>query len=358
MKKKVFVLFGGKSGEHEVSVKSALNVLNELNKEKYVVFALYITRDGKWTSPWSVNEIKVTNKDILENSNRSQLSSFLEFLTNELDEDTIVFPVLHGTYGEDGKVQGLLDMLNIAYVGNDVGASALAMDKIISKKVFSYHDIPQVCFVTYIHSDFEIRPRFCIEEVTEKIGYPCYVKPANMGSSIGINRCENPQDLEEAMLEAFCYDHKIVVEQEIIGREVLVALTGNESIRCSVAGEWKRNVSFFDYEDKYMDNDLSPIIPANITDDTYLKVCSYAETAYRALGCSGMLRADFFITETNEIYLNEVNTIPGFTQHSMFPLLVQKTEGCTYSELLDQLIHLGFLKHKQKNKLQYHRRTS
>lgn len=353
VKTKVFVLYGGKSGEHDVSVSSALNVLNELNRDSYKVFGLYITRDGKWTKPWLVNDEVVSEKEMMQSSILSQTQSILEFLLSGIDEKSIVFPVMHGTYGEDGKVQGLLDMLNLPYVGNGVGASAVAMDKILSKKLFSYHGIPQATFVAFTHEQFINNSHACLKEVSTLIGLPCYVKPSNMGSSIGISHCRSKDDLETAILEAFRFDQKVIIEEEIEGKEVLVALTGNQSIRCSMPGEWKREATFFSYEDKYMDAALTPLIPADIPDETYLKMCEYAKTAYQALGCSGLLRADFFITAQQEIYLNEVNTMPGFTKHSMFPLLNQTSMNCTYSELLDQLISLGFSQYEQKNQIQY-----
>ncbi|MFS0783663.1 D-alanine--D-alanine ligase family protein [Bacillus sp. 1P06AnD] len=353
MKKKVYVLFGGKTGEHDVSVSSAVNVLNELNKELYDVFALYITRDGIWTRPWQMNGQEVTEAAVLRTSPLSQTHSILELLLSINDENSIVFPVMHGTFGEDGKLQGLLEMMNIAYVGNGVAASAVAMDKVLAKKVFSCHSIPQAAFIAFQEDEYKRNPYGCLQRATEEIGYPCYVKPANMGSSIGITRCLSRADLEGAIMAAFQYDYKILIEEEIQGKEVLVALTGNQMIRCSMAGEWKREASFFGYEDKYMDAGLTPIIPADISDDIYLKMCEYAKEAYRALGCTGMLRADFFITENQSIYLNEVNTIPGFTKHSMFPLLVQASENCSYSEVLDQLIKLGALQFKKMDTLHY-----
>lgn len=354
MKKKVYVLYGGKSCEHDVSVASAFNVINELNKEKYDVFALYINNNGTWTKPFQIKE-SVTEGDLkqLATSKYSQVQSLFDFLIGVLNEDCIVFPVMHGTYGEDGKIQGMLEILNIPYIGNGVGASAVAMDKIMSKKLFSAQEIPQAKFISFSKKQYESYKNSCTQLVKEEIGFPCFVKPSNMGSSIGISRCTSVEEINKAIKKAFGFDHFVLIEEEIIGKEVLVALTGNEKICCSLAGEWKRSVSFFDYEEKYMDDDLTPIIPAVIPKNTYLRLCYYAKKAFETLGCSGMLRADFFITEDQKVYLNEVNTIPGFTQHSMFPLLFQKTENRTYSELLDYLIDLGYSQHRLKNHLQY-----
>lgn len=356
MKISIYVLFGGKSCEHEVSVASAFNVMNELNKDKYNVFALYINNKGTWTKPFQIKE-PVTEEDFkqLATAKKSQVQSLFDFLSGVLNENSIVFPVMHGTYGEDGKIQGMLEMLNIPYIGNGVSASSIALDKIISKKLFNSQKIPQAKFISFSNKQYQSYKDSCIQLVKKEIGFPCFVKPSNMGSSIGISRCISEEEIYAAIEYALQYDRSVLIEEEIVGKEVLVALTGNEEIRCSLAGEWKRNVSFFDYEQKYMDDDLTPIIPAVIPKKTYLRICSYAKKVYETLGCSGMLRADFFITEDQKIYLNEVNTIPGFTKHSMFPLLFQKTENCTYSELLDYLIDLGFSQHRTKKHLQYTR---
>ncbi|TDY10713.1 UNVERIFIED_CONTAM: D-alanine-D-alanine ligase [Lysinibacillus xylanilyticus] len=354
MKKRVYVLYGGKSCEHEVSVESALNIINELDKNKYDVFALYINNDGIWTKPFQI-KISLTASDLkqLATFKYSQIQSLFDFFVGTLNKNSIVFPVIHGTYGEDGKIQGMLEMFNIPYVGNGVGASSIAMDKILSKKLFDSQGIPQAKFISFSKKQFQSHKNLYVQLVEEQIGFPCFVKPANMGSSIGISRCITVEELLTAIDQALHYDHMVLIEEEIKGKEVLVALTGNEEIRCSLPGEWQRSISFFNYEDKYMDDELTPIIPAVLPQKTYENICSFAKKAYETLGCSGMLRADFFITKNHEIYLNEVNTIPGFTQHSMFPLLFQKSENKTYSELLDYLIDLGYSQHKLKNSLQY-----
>ncbi len=354
MKNRVYVLYGGKSCEHDVSIASACNIINELDKNKYDVFSLYINNNGTWSKPFQIiKSITLTELKQLDTSKYSQIQSIFDFFVGVLNTNSIIFPVIHGTYGEDGKVQGMLEMFNIPYVGNGVSASSIAMDKTLSKKIFSSQDIPQAKYVSFSKKQFHSFKNSCVQLIEEEIGFPCFVKPSNMGSSIGINRCMTVEELFLAIEEAFNYDYMVLIEEEIIGREVLIAITGNEEIQCSLAGEWQRKISFFNYEDKYMDAELTPIIPAVLPKKTYLKMCSYAKNAYKTLGCSGMLRADFFITENHEIYLNEVNTIPGFTQHSMFPLLFQRSENKTYTELLDYLIQLGFSQHKQKNSLQY-----
>ncbi|EOP90890.1 D-alanine-D-alanine ligase [Bacillus cereus HuB4-4] len=354
MRKKVFVLYGGKSAEHEVSLESALNVLNELNKNQYEVFAVYITGEGKWSKPRLICDEKVLKPQLIMNTKENMGKSMCEFL-QQIDENSIVFPVLHGTYGEDGTLQGMLEMLNVAYVGNNVIASAVGMDKVWSKKVFAQHLIPQTPYVYFDINQYEYSKRNCIKDVIKQTGFPCYVKPSNMGSSIGVGYCKDKEELVKAIEVAFSYDNKILIEKEIVGREVIVGVIGNEELHCSLAGEWKREQTFFNFENKYEDENLTPQIPALIPDSTYLQLCTYAKEAYMALEGSGLMRIDFFVTEENMIYLNEVNTLPGFTKHSMFPLLFEKTKGMTYSELLDLLIQLSLLKYSKKNKIQFRR---
>ncbi|PFT69346.1 D-alanine--D-alanine ligase [Bacillus cereus] len=354
MRQKVFVLYGGKSAEHEVSLESAINVLNELNKNQYDVFAVYITREGKWSKPRLICNEKVLKPQLIMDTKETPGQSMCEFL-QEIDENSIVFPVLHGTYGEDGTLQGMLEMLRIAYVGNNVIASAVGMDKVWSKKVFAQHLIPQTPYVYFNENQYNYSKMHCIKKVIKQIGFPCYVKPSNMGSSIGIGYCKNEEELVQAIEVALLYDNKILVEKEVVGKEVIVGVIGNEEIHCSLAGEWKREQTFFNFEDKYEDEHLTPQIPALIPETTYLQLCTYAKEVYTALEGSGLMRIDFFVTEENTIYLNEVNTLPGFTKHSMFPILFNKTEGITYSELLDHLIQLGLLKHSKRNTIQFRR---
>lgn len=354
MKQKVFVIYGGKSAEHEVSLESALNVLNELNKNKYDVFAVYITPEGKWSKPRLTSIGETLKSQLIMDTKENLGQSMFDFL-QELDGNSIVFPVLHGTYGEDGKLQGMLEMLNIAYVGNDVLTSAVGMDKIWSKKVFAQHLIPQAPYVYFNTEQYYHNKKIYIKNVINQVGLPCYVKPSNMGSSIGISYCKTEGELVQAIEVAFLYDNKILVEKEIVGKEVIVGVIGNEKLHCSLAGEWKREPIFFNFEDKYEDEHLTPQIPARIPDITYLELCKYAKEAYTALEGSGLMRIDFFVTESNAIYLNEVNTLPGFTKHSMFPLLFDKTDGMKYSELLDCLIQLGSLKHSNKSNIQFRR---
>ena len=356
MKRKVYVVYGGKSAEHQVSIDSALNILNELNKDFYDVFAVYITQDGKWNEPFQVGNKGVQREQLVIETDLELRMSVSQFFRLDFDEHSIIFPALHGTFGEDGKLQGMLEMLDMPYVGNEVIASAVGMDKVMTRKILAVHDIPQTSYVYFsreLYIDDEI---YYMELVKNEIGFPCYVKPANMGSSVGISHCRDELGLKQAISTAFLFDNKILIEKEILGKEVIVGVTGNNHmLRCSLAGEWQREQQFFDYEDKYLDDHLTPQISALISDETYAKLCNYAKLAFLALDGAGLMRVDFFVTEEEDIYLNEVNTLPGFTKHSMFPVLFEKTEGLSYSKLLDRLIDLGFDAYQKRNKLQFRR---
>lgn len=351
MKKKVFVLYGGKSAEHEVSLKSAMNVINELDKGRYEVYALFISQDGIWSEAVRIAGPIMSTQQLKLHTNGSISMSIGRFLTNSLYEDSVVFPVLHGTYGEDGTLQGMLEMLQITYVGNNVISSAIGMDKVVAKQIFEASGIPITPYVSFNKYDFEQNYPYWEDLIFTRIGFPCYIKPANMGSSIGISYCKNIDELKGSIQKALLFDEKVLVEKEIIGKEIIVGILGNEEPRVSLAGEWQRTQTFFDYEDKYLDPNLTPNIPAQIDDEVYELIKNYCKTAFKALNGSGLMRADFFVTEDNEIFLNEVNTLPGFTQYSMFPLLFNKTESLSYSQLLDELIELALSKHYSKQAL-------
>lgn len=356
MKKSVFVLYGGKSAEHEVSIDSALNVLNELNKDTYDVFAVYITQDGRWNDPFQVGKGILKRQQLLRETGVELRASVSRFFQHYPNDESIVFPVLHGTYGEDGTLQGMLEMMNVAYVGNGVVASSAGMDKVVSKNIFADYNLPQTPYVDFTQSLFEHHEQDYIHLVQDEIGFPCYVKPANMGSSIGITHCKTNLQLKEAIATAFLFDEKVIVEREVDGKEVIVGVTGNgHTLTCSLAGEWKREQQFFAYEYKYLDEHFTPLIPAMIDDETYKKISHYAKMAYMALGGAGLMRIDFFVTDEQEVYINEVNTLPGFTKYSMFPVLFERTKSLSYTDLLDHLINLGYEAYTERNRLQYRR---
>ena len=352
MKKNIYVIYGGKSVEHEVSFKTASYIMNALDKEKYKVLPVYITLEGVWCS---LEEVKAEITDIeqLRKSTSSSVTASIgEFLTKVLrpEEENIVFPALHGTNGEDGTIQGLLELLDIPYVGNGVMGSALGIDKAVMKDLFTMANIPQTVYQSLRYVDFIENEDYAIRNLEKSIGYPCYVKPAKLGSSVGINRCSNQEELITSIKEAFLYDRKLVVEQEVIGREMQIAVVGNEKPMASVVGEFIQERSFMDYNAKYVDGKLVAVIPARLTRDMSNRMRETAESVFKLLNCSGLVRVDYFVTDDN-YFVNEVNTMPGFTKLSMFPALWEKTNGTTNKELIEKFIALAIEKNQQQRAL-------
>ncbi|MFO7316504.1 MAG: D-alanine--D-alanine ligase [Bacilli bacterium] len=356
MKKRIGLLYGGKSAEHEVSLITATAVTKAIDFDKYEVIPIYITLDGEWcrgpqlTKPAeSVEELKFTKEE-------SNPNYILEFILDENDKQAkfdVVFPLLHGTYGEDGTVQGLLELLNLPYVGNGVLSSAAGMDKVIMKQLFSVAGLNQVPFVYFIRYEWDQNKEALLSKCENELTYPMFVKPANLGSSVGINKASNREELEKAIHIAFKYDRKVVVEQGIEAREIEMAVLGNNEPKVSVPGEIKPTTEFYDYESKYKDGSTQLIIPAEVSPEVEAKMKDMAIRAFKILDCAGLVRADFFV-RGDEVLINEVNTMPGFTPFSMYPLLWQNT-GLNYPELIDQLIELAIERHKEKQQLQFNR---
>lgn len=351
MKKNIYVLCGGKSVEHEVSLKSSSAIINAIDRSKYHVYPIYITHDGVWCNlgPW---EEKIEDPEELKSTcNEDVCNSIGVFLENELKENSIVFPALHGPNGEDGTIQGMLEILNIPYVGNGVLSSALCMDKALTKDILTKNNIPQVRHLTFREYLWTEDKAGVLDQIEKDLEFPLYVKPARGGSSVGINRSENRSDLEKAILEAFLYDNKIVVEEEAIAREMQISVVGNKDPKVSVPGEFIMERAFFDYEAKYIDGKLIPVIPAKLTDETTERVRDLAVKTFKALDCNGLARVDIFVTDEDEIFVNEINTMPGFTALSMTPVLWGATDGTSYGELVEILIQLGFDRYDEKSKI-------
>lgn len=350
MKRNVYVLCGGKSAEHEVSLKSASAILNALDKEKYDVYPIFITKEGVWCSLGLLKDEIKNPEDLQVESNESIAVSIGKFLTEVLKEgeNSIIFPAIHGTYGEDGTVQGFLELLDIPYVGNEVLSSAAGMDKVIMKDIFVKHKLPVVKYTSLrLHQWKEDKEKAC-KEIEEKLSYPYYVKPANLGSSVGVSRAENRDQLVDAIIEAFQYDTKIIIEEEVIAREMQISVIGNDYPKASVPGEFIMERPFFDYNAKYIDGKIIPVIPARLEPEVSEKVRDLAVKAFKVLNCYGLARVDIFVTDDNEIFINEINTMPGFTALSMSPALWKATDGTTYSELIEKLIEFGFERYRQK----------
>lgn len=350
MKTNIYVLCGGKSVEHDISLRSASAIINAIDREKYNVYPIYITNDGVWCD-LGLLEGKINSPDELRRTSSSTVAfSIGEFLTNVLkkDEKNLVIPALHGPNGEDGTIQGLLELLDIPYVGNEVLSSSVAMDKAMTKDLFSKYNIPQVKYASFRLHSWKENEEDCYDLVEKEIGYPCYVKPSNGGSSVGISRAENREELKTSFKEAFLYDRKIIVEEEVVAREMQISVVGNNHPKASVPGEFIMERSFFDYNAKYIDGKLIPVIPARLTPEISDKVRETAVKAFKILNCHGLARVDIFVTDENEIFVNEVNTMPGFTAVSMTPVLWGATDGTTYAELIERLINLALERYDEK----------
>jgi len=358
-KMRLGVLFGGRSGEHEVSLLSARSVINALDPARYQVIEIGITKKGEWlTGPETLRAFEqgdVSNLDpvlmVPEPGNfklyrRSEGQIFEPYL--ELDA---AFPVLHGTFGEDGTLQGLLELAEIPYIGAGVLASTVAMDKGLFKFVMQANEIPVLDWIVVTDVDYSSDPDSALDRAESLAAYPLFTKPANMGSSVGIMRCENRSDLIEGLQEAMRYDRRVVVEQGINAREIEISVLGNEDPQASVAGEIVPSDVFYSYKAKYVDDASELIIPAPIAGEIARAAQQMAIKAYTAIDCAGMARVDFLLErETDRLFMNEINTIPGFTKISMYPKLWEAS-GLSYAALLDRLIELGMVRHQQRQRL-------
>jgi D-alanine-D-alanine ligase len=360
MKTRVGILYGGKSPEHNVSLSTAMAVMNAIDKNKFDVIPIYITTEGQWIKgerlTGEVNEIKQLQfqsdaKAIIPVA-LNQTPAVADGKKQEEAVVDVIFPLLHGPNGEDGTVQGLLELLNIPYVGNGVLASAVGMDKVVMKNLFAQAGLRQAKYVSFTKREWSRNEEAAYDKVEQELGYPCFVKPANAGSSVGITKCKQRADLKVAFAEAFKYDRKIIIEEAIVGREIEIGVIGNDDPICSVVGEIVPKKEFYDYQAKYEDGDTELIIPADVTKEQYETIKQMAITAFKALDLSGLVRADFFLTEDGKVYINEINTMPGFTPYSMFPLL-WKHSGVSYPELIERLIQLAIERHEEKQTITY-----
>ncbi|MEK5068306.1 D-alanine--D-alanine ligase [Sporosarcina sp. FSL K6-1508] len=353
MKKRLGLVYGGKSAEHEVSLSTARAVTQAVDLEKYEVVPVYITYDGEWRKGKSLQSPVETLEELrLKGDGGNKPDSIHDFLNGGTDDLDVVFPLLHGTNGEDGTVQGLFEVLNVPYVGNGVLASSAGMDKVVMKQLFAQAGLKQVPYVHFIRTGWVSGQQQLVDKMEQELGWPMFVKPANLGSSVGISKATDRKSLIEAVEMALKFDRKIIVEQGVTAREIEMGVMGNDEPLCSVSGEIKPVAAFYDYEAKYKDGNTTLAIPAEVTENVEKTMEDIAVRAFKVLDCSGLVRADFFVTTENEVLINEVNTMPGFTPTSMFPLLWQKT-GVTYPELIDQLIELAVERHVEKQKIQY-----
>ncbi|HCC07366.1 MAG TPA: D-alanine--D-alanine ligase A [Clostridiales bacterium] len=341
LKKNLLIVFGGKSTEHEVSRTSAGMILDNIDKGKYNIFVLGITKEGKWLICENYNSAKVKDGTweqegkeayILPNNTKSLL--VLENEGTKVFKIDVVFNIIHGNTGEDGKIQGLLELAGIPYVGCNTISSAICMDKAFTKIIVNTINIPQAKYIV-------VKDTYDLEVIEKKTGYPCFIKPANSGSSIGISKAKNRKELIEGINTAFKYDEKVLIEEGIEGIEVECAVLGNEDPIISTVGEITYNAEFYDYETKYISDDSKAIIPTNLEESTIKKIREYTKEIYKILDCKGLSRLDFFVEKgTNDVVFNEINTLPGFTPISMYPMLMEH-EGISKTELIDRLIELS-----------------
>ena len=333
MKKRLGLVYGGKSAEHEVSMSTARAVTQAVDFERFEVIPVYITYDGEWIKGQPLERPVETIDELrLKGDGSNKRDSIHEFLNGGDELPDVIFPLLHGTNGEDGTVQGLFEVMNIPYVGNGVLASSAGMDKIVMKQLFAQVGLHQVPYVHFNRNEWKKNREQLVTQMEQQLGWPVFVKPANLGSSVGISKANDWESLQAAVDFALKFDRRIIVEQGVTAREIELAVMGNDDPACSVSGEIKPVTEFYDYDAKYKDGNTSLIIPADVTNEVQNKMVDMAIRAYKALDCSGLVRADFFVNAENEVLINEINTMPGFTPTSMFPLLWQKT-GISYSEL-------------------------
>jgi D-alanine-D-alanine ligase len=370
-KLRVGILFGGRSGEHEVSLISAASVLSALDPEKYEAVPIGISKDGRWLAGTAAHKMlplfaedaqsKPSLGEVLRSGERVMLSAdpnvaALVPVSNSRQDALhvdVVFPVLHGTFGEDGTVQGLLDLAGLPYVGSGVLGSAVGMDKDMQKRLFLQAKLPVGDFLAIPRAEWEKSRAKVLREIRRKFRFPVFVKPATLGSSVGMTKAHDAKELAAAMDLAAEFAQKIMVERAIRGREIEVSVLGNEDPKASIPGEIVPHREFYDYAAKYLEEGTRLLIPAKLTRAQVKRFQEYAVRAFRALECLGMARVDFFLEHrTGKILLNEINTIPGFTSISMYPKLWEAS-GLPYRELLDRLIELALAQQREKQRTKY-----
>jgi D-alanine-D-alanine ligase len=359
---RIGVLFGGRSGEHEVSLISAASVISALDPEKYEAVPIGISKDGRWLAgtaahkmlPQALGEVLRTGENVMLSAdpNVAALVPVGNSRPDALHVD-VVFPVLHGTFGEDGTVQGLLDLAGLPYVGSGVLGSAVGMDKDVQKRLFLQAKLPVGDFLAIPRAEWETSRAKVLREIRKKFRFPVFVKPAALGSSVGMTKAHDPKELAAAMDFAGEFGQKIMVERAIRGREIEVSVLGNENPKASIPGEIVPHREFYDYAAKYLEEGTRLLIPAKLTKAQVNKFQEYAVRAFRTLELLGMARVDFFLeNRTGKILLNEVNTIPGFTSISMYPKLWEAS-GLPYRQLLDRLIDLALAQHRERQRTKY-----
>lgn len=343
-KLKVALLFGGRSAEHEVSLSSAGAIFSHLHQNNFEITCLFINKQGQW---------RVVESPLLspEELNQGSFSPFIPWQTKPIDhilEADIYFPILHGPYGEDGTIQGLFELANVPYVGATVLSSAIGMDKAMAKTLFTERQLPLAKYKVLMEHDWNKNSAEIIKHIPSEFSLPFFIKPSNLGSSVGITKVKDFQHVQQAIEKAFQYDNKILLEEGIIGREIECSVLGNDNPRASLPGEVIPYREYYDYKDKYIEGKTTFVIPVQLASELVEEIQKTAVKAFKTIECSGMARVDFFIQEeTQKLILNEINTIPGFTDISMYPKLWE-VSGIPFASLLEELIDLGMEKHRNK----------
>jgi D-alanine-D-alanine ligase len=352
MKKiRVGVIYGGKSGEHEVSIASAASIIKHLDRGRYEPVPIHIAKDGRWALAAHA-PTAISAADVHKQANTDTLQPVDPTAAVTSGSIDVVFPVLHGPYGEDGTVQGLLELANVPYVGSGVLGSAVGMDKAAMKTMFAAAGLPIVPHLVVLRREWQSEARAITHRVSDELKYPVFVKPANLGSSVGISKAKSDAEFVEAIDLALQFDRKTVIEAGVPNaREIECAVLGNDDPQASLPGEIVPSGEFYDYNAKYIDGSSTEIIPAKLTPAHVRDIQRLAIEAFRAVECAGMARVDFLLArDSGEMYLNEVNTIPGFTTISMYPKMWEAS-GLKYSDLIDQLITLALERHAEKQQL-------
>ena len=363
---RVGLIFGGRSGEHEVSLRSARSIMDAIDKDKYEVLPIGITKQGRWIAggdPLAALKAgqETTPAALLgEPGERTIMAvepaaSQHGLSLRDIATVDVIFPALHGPYGEDGTIQGLLELADIPYVGAGVAGSAVGMDKALFKSIMQACGIPILPYILVLRSDWEADSDEVLARIESHLKYPVFAKPANLGSSVGVHKATNSASLRQALDDAARYDRRLLVEQGIMGREIEVSVLGNEEPIVSIPGEVIPSDEFYSYEDKYLRDEARLVIPAPLDPAQIAQIQENALVAFKAIDCAGLARCDFFVDkESGTVWMNELNTIPGFTSISMYPKLWEAS-GISYSDLIDRLIQLALERHtdKQRNKTSY-----
>ncbi|MFN2391823.1 MAG: D-alanine--D-alanine ligase family protein [Pyrinomonadaceae bacterium] len=371
MKTKIGMIFGGRSGEHEISIRSAKTVIEQIDKDKYDVIPIAITREGNWLNP--IESLKLfpadTQRFLIENLKNfpnnaialvgdTKYKGLMRLDATEMEEKSspldVIFPVLHGTFGEDGTIQGLFEMANVPYIGCGVLASACGMDKVVMKTLFRDVELPLCEYVWFLRSEWMRNQEAVIKQIESKLGFPCFVKPANLGSSVGVSKAIDEESLKKAIKLAAEYDRKIIVEEGLDAREIECAVIGYEESKASLPGEYvihDEAKKFLDYTEKYTGTGNNEfVVPALVSEEMTEKIQQMAVTAFRAIDGSGLARVDFFLrNDTGALLINEINTLPGLTDASGFPKMWKGT-GMDFSQVIDILVNLALERHADKSK--------